>query len=102
RVGAPFRGPTHLLDFFFNRRRDGAVANVGVDFYQEIAADDHRLGFRVIDVRRDDGPPARDFVAHIFWCYPIRDVRAETFTGMLLAKIISVLCLLSSVISQSV
>ncbi len=44
-VGAPLCRPTHLFDFFLNRRRDGAVADVGVDLYQEIAADDHRLAF---------------------------------------------------------
>ena len=52
-VGAPFRRPTHFLDFFLDRRRHGAVADVGVDFYQEIAADDHRLGFGMIDVGRE-------------------------------------------------
>ena len=65
-VGAPFRGPTHLLDFFLDRRRDGAVADVGVDLDEEIAADDHRLGFGMIDVRRDDGAAARDFVPDEF------------------------------------
>jgi hypothetical protein len=31
---------------------NGAVASVGVDFYQEVAANNHRLGFGVIDVRQ--------------------------------------------------
>ena len=83
RVGAPFCRPTHLLDFFLDRRRHGAVADVGVDFYQEIAADDHRLGFRVIDVRRDDGAAARDFLPHEFRSDLARDVCVERFTGML-------------------
>src|SRR2546423_3419895 len=74
-VGAPLRRPTHLLDFFLDRRRDGAVADVGVDLYQKIAADDHRLGFRVIDVVRDDGAPSRDLVADEFWSYGIADFR---------------------------
>ena len=82
-VGAPFRRPTHFLDFFLDRRRDGAVADVGVDFHQEIAADDHRLEFRVIDVRRDDGAAARDFVAHEFRCYFAWNLCAEGFAGML-------------------
>src|SRR5207302_8752338 len=78
-VGAPLRGPTHLLDFFLDRRRDGAVADVGIDLDQEIAADDHRLGFRVIDVRRDDGAPARDFVADKLGSDGIFDFRFSIF-----------------------
>ena len=68
-VGAPFGGPTHFLDFFLDRRSDGAVADIGVDFYEEIAADDHRLAFRVIDVRRDDRAAASDFCPHELRCY---------------------------------
>src|SRR6476659_3342363 len=50
---------THFLDLFFDRRRDRAVADVGVSLYQEIAADDHPLGFGVIDV----GPNTIDILA---------------------------------------
>ena len=57
-VRAPLGGPAHFLDFLLDARGDGAVADVGVDLHQEVAADDHRLGFRVIDVGRDDGAPA--------------------------------------------
>ncbi len=77
RVGAPFRRPTHFLDFFLDRRRHGAVADVGVDLYKEIATDDHRLGLRVIDVRRDDRAAASDFVAHEFRCYFAWDACSE-------------------------
>ncbi len=84
RVGAPFRRPTHLLDFFLDRRRDGAIADVGVDLYQEIAADNHRLAFGVIDVRRDDCAAPRDLTAHKLRCDFARNIRAETFAGVLL------------------
>ena len=84
-VGAPFGGPTHLLDFFLDRRRDGAVADVGVDLHQEIAADDHRLGFGMIDVGRNDGAPARDFLPDEFRSDLARNIRAETFASVLLA-----------------
>src|SRR5947207_13439348 len=87
-VGAPLRRPTHLLDFFLDRRRDGAVADVGVDLYQKIAADDHRLGFRVIDVVWNDGAPASDLASYKFWCDFCWNRRAERLTAMLLAKII--------------
>ena len=66
RVGAPADRPHHLFDFFFDRRGDGGVADIGVDLHQEIAADDHRLQFGVVDVGRDDGAAARDFAAHEF------------------------------------
>ena len=64
RVAAPADGPGHLLDFLADAGADGRVADVGVDFHQEVAADGHRLDFRVVDVGRDDGAAARDLVAH--------------------------------------
>ena len=72
RVGAPQRRPAQLLDFFFDRRRDGGVADVGVDLHQEVAADDHRLELRVIDVGGNDRSAARDFVAD--------EIRGQAFT----------------------
>src|SRR6266487_2886775 len=87
-VGAPLCRPTHLFDFFLNRRRDGAVADVGVDLYQEIAADDHRLAFRVIDVRGNYGAPARDLRPHKLRSDFARNVRAERFADVLMTKII--------------
>ncbi len=88
RVGAPFRGPTHLLDFFLDRRRHRAVADVGVDLHQEIAADDHRLGFGMIDVGRNDRAAAGDFGAHEFRRDLIGDVCTKVFSAMLLSEII--------------
>ena len=66
RVGAPADRPHHLLDFFFNGGSDGTVADIGVDLGEEVAADDHRLEFGVVDVGRDDGAAARDLAAHEF------------------------------------
>jgi len=60
-VGAPADRPYHLFDFFLDRGRDSAVADIGVDFGQEIAADNHRLKFGMVDVGRDDGAAARNF-----------------------------------------
>ena len=88
RVRAPLRRPPHLLDFLLDARRDGAVADVGVDLHQEIAADDHRLGFGMIDVGGDDGATARDFVADKFRGDFAWDGRAERFAGMLVIEII--------------
>ena len=64
RVGAPADRPHHLLDLLGRRRHHGRVADVGVDLDEEVAADRHRLDFRVVDVGRDDGAPAGDLVAH--------------------------------------
>ena len=44
---------------------------------EEVAADDHRLGLGVIDVGRNDGAAARDFVAHEFGRDLVRDRGAE-------------------------
>ena len=64
RIGAPADRPHHLLHFLGDRRGDDGVADVGVDLHQEVAADDHRLAFGMVDVRRNDGAAARHFVAH--------------------------------------
>ena len=57
---------THLLDFFFDGRGDGGVADVRIDLHQKIPPDNHRFAFRMIDVRRNDRAAARDFVADKF------------------------------------
>src|SRR4051794_30685129 len=68
-VGAPLGGPAHLLDFFFNAGGDGAVADVGVDFDEEIAADDHRLELGMVDVGGDYCSPPRNLTTHELWGY---------------------------------
>ena len=65
-VGAPADRPHHLVDFFLDRRGHGGVADIGVDLGQEVAADDHRLEFGVVDVAGDDGAAARDLGADEF------------------------------------
>ena len=77
RVGAPARRPYHLLDLLGDRGGDDRVADIGVDLDDEIAADDHRLGFRVVDVIGDDRAAARDLVAHEFRRHIFRDRRTE-------------------------
>ncbi len=83
RVRAPANRPRHLLDFFADRRRDRGVADVGVDLHQKVAADDHRLGFRMIDVGRNDRAAARDFVADELGCDRLRQRCAERLARML-------------------
>ena len=63
-------------------RGDGAVADVGVDFDEEIAADDHRLELGMVDVGRDDGAAAGDFGADEFGGDFFRDRCAEGFAGV--------------------
>ena len=79
RVGAPADRPHHLLDLLLDRGGDGGVADVGVDLHQEVAADDHRLQFGVVDVGRDDGAAAGDLVAHELRRDVLGDRGAEAF-----------------------
>ena len=62
-VRAPLGGPAHFFHFLFDGRGDGGVADVGVDFHEEIPADDHRFAFRVVDVERDDRAASGDLAA---------------------------------------
>src|SRR5260370_41834499 len=54
------------------------MADVGVDLGEEIGADEHRLELAMIDVRGNDGAPARDFLAHELRRDERRNVSAET------------------------
>ena len=63
RVRAPADRPHHLVDFGGDVAGDRAVADIGVDLDQEIAADRHRLAFGVVDVVGDDRAAAGDLVA---------------------------------------
>jgi hypothetical protein len=83
RVRSPARRPGHLLDFLADRRRNSGVADVGVDLHQEVATDRHRLGFRVVDVGRNDGAAARDFVADEFRRDHVRYCCAEALPRVL-------------------
>ncbi|KGD50920.1 hypothetical protein DP43_4898 [Burkholderia pseudomallei] len=89
RIAAPADRPRHLVDFLADRRRDGRIADVRVDLHEEVAADDHRLGFRVVDVRRDDRAAARDFVAHELRRDLGRRVRAERGGAECLARVLA-------------
>ncbi len=77
RIGPPPRGPDHLLDLLLDGGGHRRVADVGVDLHQEVAADDHRLRFRVVDVGGDDGPAPRHLVAHEFGRDLLRNRGAE-------------------------
>ena len=64
RVASPIAAPHGFLHLFFDARREGRVSDVGVEFHQEVAADNHRFGFGVVDVGRNDGAAASHFVTH--------------------------------------
>lgn len=55
-------------------------------FTGEVAADNHRFGFRVIDIGRDDGSPGSDFIADELGGNVVRQTGAKAFSGMLLAQ----------------
>ena len=67
RVATPAGGPHQLLHFLFDIRGEGRVADVGVDLHQEVAADNHRLQLRVVDIGGNDGPALGHFFSDEFW-----------------------------------
>ena len=76
-VGAPLGGPAHFLDLLLDARGHRAAADIGVDLHQEICPDNHRLGFGVIDVGRNDRAAAGHFRADEFGGDGPGDARAE-------------------------
>src|SRR4051794_26677569 len=88
RVSSPARRPSHLFDFFFDRRSHSRIADVGIYLHEEIAADDHWLALRVIDIRGNDRASARNFIAHELGRDESRDARAEAHPGMLMTQAI--------------
>ena len=64
RIAAPLAAPHGLFHLLLNAGGRGGVTDVGVDFHQEVAADNHRLGFGVVDVGRQHGAAGGNFVAH--------------------------------------
>jgi len=81
RVGAPLGCPPHFLDLLFDAGGHRAVADVRVDFDEEIAADDHRLALRVIDVGGNDGPSSGHLVTHEFGRDELGDAGAKGFAA---------------------
>src|SRR5208282_2087711 len=73
RVRTPLRRPPHFLNFFFNTRRDGAIADIRINLHEEVPPDDHRLGLRMIDVGGNDRPTARHFTADKLGFEPLTD-----------------------------
>ena len=83
----PLGGPAHFFDFLLDARCDGGVADVGVDFDEEITSDDHRLDFRMIDVGRDDGGlAAGDLVPDKFRVISLGNVRPPWIAGVLVVE----------------
>ena len=81
-VRTPADRPDHLVDFARHIAGDGGIADIGIDLDEEIAANRHRLAFGVIDVGRDDRPPARHFVADEFGRDVIGDFGAPGFAAI--------------------
>ena len=54
-VRPPERAPLQLLDLLLDRRSDGRIPDVSVDFHLEHTSDDLGLELEVMLVRRDDG-----------------------------------------------
>ena len=84
-VAAPAYGPNHLFELFFDGAGKRAVADVGVDLHQEVAADDHRFQLGMIDVCGDDGAASGDFAADVLRRDRLRDFHAPVVAGVVLA-----------------
>ena len=88
-VGSPRGGPTHFLHFFVDGGGHGGVADVGVDFDEEVTADGHGLVLGVIDVDRNDGASAGDFTADEFGSDEVGETGSEGLAGMLVVHAIA-------------
>ena len=66
RVAAPFARPYRLIHFLLDAGGGGRVADVGIDFHQEVASDNHRLALRVIDVGWQNGTSSCNLITHVF------------------------------------
>ena len=84
-VGTPANRPSQLFNFFADAGSDGRVADIGVYFYQEIAADNHRFDFRVINISGDNGATTGNFIAYELGRNFGRNAGAERLAGMLAA-----------------
>ena len=63
-VGAPLGGPRELLHFLVDGGGHSGIAHVGVELGEELRADDHRLGFRMVDVAWHHGTARGQFGTH--------------------------------------
>ena len=90
RVRAPTQRPHHFFDFFGQAGGYGGIAQVAVDFDAEVAADNHRFEFGVVDVGGDNRTSGGDFLAHEFGRDLVgvgRDIRAETLPCVLFQEL---------------
>ena len=60
-IRAPLRGPRELVDLLINGRRHRGIAHIRVEFGEELRPDDHRLGFRMVDIARHDRATGGEF-----------------------------------------
>src|SRR5699024_4330277 len=64
-VRTPTGGPAQLVHLLSDGAGDRGVADIGVDLGEELVTNDHRFGFRVVDVVRDDRPAGGHRRAHL-------------------------------------
>ena len=63
RVASPFAAPKRLLHFLLDAGGGGGITDIGVDLHQEVAPDNHRFGFRVIYICRQERTSGGQFLA---------------------------------------
>src|SRR5690349_1492297 len=72
-ISTPECSPGHFVHFLLDGGGDSRVANVGINLDQEVAPDDHRLTFGMIDVGWDNGASSGDLVTN--------KLRLQSFTN---------------------
>ena len=66
RVASPFAAPQAFVHFLFNAGGRGRIADIRIDFHQEVTSDNHRFRFRMVDIGRQYGASGCNFVAYEF------------------------------------
>jgi hypothetical protein len=83
-VSAPQRSDQTIFSTSSDHRRSQRrIAKIAVDFHPEVAANDHRFQFGMIDVGWQNGAATGDLVAHELRGEGIGKSRAEIFAAML-------------------
>ena len=85
-IRAPADTPGHLLDFFLDRGAQRRVADITVDLHQEVAADDHRLQLRVVDIGWQNRPTPGNFLTYELRGDFAGNTGTEAVAGMLLSQ----------------
>ena len=80
-ITSPNHTPLQFLDFFFDRRSDCRVSNIGIDFDLEHASNNLRFQFFVMNVGANNGTTTGHFTANKFGFNTFPDGTIQHFFG---------------------